>query len=366
MVDTPTHRDLFESGKREALLLPTRFDPKIIDTPGSDVNVTFNVAAAMGEEVAFFASQQFAGLSLATASGEALDRWVYDRYQMVRKGSSSAVVTLYLSRSSDTNFTVLSGSTFGSDTGVSFRTVQDVVFASTVKGPLLVKAVAEKAGVEGNVPAGAITRVLSPQKDKTLAVTNETPAAGGGVAESDDDLRNRARLFFVTARRGTAGALEFGALEVPGVSSAKALELFTPDTGLPGYRMAVYISDANGQANSALADSVVTNLQNYRAAGVPIQVVASVPQYVKIKISGLEYEAGVDTGSILQQVRASILASVNSTQPGVTYRLNALEGVLSGIKGLIVPKGAIIEPVGDLVPSIGSTIRTSDDFLEVS
>ena len=98
MADAPTQRDLFLAGREEAILLPTRFDRAIIDTPGSDVNTILQVAAAMGQEVVRYLQVGLNESALSTATGEALNRWIYDRYQLVRQEASNAVATLELSR----------------------------------------------------------------------------------------------------------------------------------------------------------------------------------------------------------------------------------------------------------------------------
>lgn len=361
MADAPSARDLFEAGKREALIGPTRFDPAVVDLDGSDINVILRVAAAMGEEVSRFVVVSLTALAIGTARGDDLDRLVYDLYGMLRQESSPAVATLSLARAGLVGFTVPAESTFATEDGETFRTLQDVVFPAGVLGPFLVPATNVRTGPKGNVPAGSIYRVLRPQADTSLTCTNPEPAAGGGDQETDDALRDRARQFFTTARRGTMAAIEFGAREVPGVQEATAIELITPDTQLPGYRVALHVADANGQANSALAERVRVNLQEYRALGVPALVVAAIPQYVDVRATGLQFVAGYNTGSVLQQARQAVLGVVNGTGPGLPLRRNNILTALGGVAGLIVPAGALVEPAGDVVPVAGTIIRTTSE-----
>lgn len=366
MADAPSARDLFQAGKREALLGPTRFDPAVIDLDGSDINVILRVAASMGEEVTRYVVAKLTALAVGTARGDDLDRLVYDLYGMLRQEASPAVATLSLGRAGTVGFTVPAESTFATEDGETFRTLVDVVFPPNSLGPFLVPSVNVKTGPSGNVPAGAIHRVLRPQSDPTLTCTNPEPAAGGGEAEDDDALRDRARQFFVTARRGTQAAIEFGAREVPGVQEATAIELVSPDNQLPGYRVALHVADANGQANSALAELVRVNLQGYRALGVPCLVVAAIPQYIDVKATGLAFEAGRNTGQVLQQARQAVLGVVNGTAPGLPLRRNDIIAALGGVAGLIVPGDALVEPAGDVVPSAGTIIRTTPERVVLS
>lgn len=366
MADVPTQRDLFLAGRQEAILGVTRFDRAIIDTEGSDVNVVFNVAAAMAEEVVRYLQVSINELSLAGAKGEALDRWVYDRYQITRKEASNAVVTLSLTRSGTDGFTIPAGSQFGTDTGIVFATINDVAFGEGILGPLTVIATADRTGVEGNVDAGSVTQVITTPTDDTLECTNDEPAAGGQDKESDDALRDRAREFFVTARRGTRSAIEFGALQVGRVAQAIASESFEETTGLPGYRVTLNISDPNGQANTALASEVEQELDEYRGLGVPVLVVPAVPQYILINATGLQFESGSNTTQVLEDAANALLAFVNNVQPGATLRRADLLRVLSDTEQLIVPDGALVEPAGDLVPATGTVVRTTRDRITLT
>ena len=367
MADAPTQRDLFLVGRAEAILSPTRFDRAIIDTEGSDVNTILNVAAAMGQEVVRYLQVGINDLGLATSRDEALDRWVYDRYQFPRKQASNSVVTLVLSRSNTTpGVTILAGSQFGTQTGVIFTIQNDVSFADGVIGPLSVLAIAERTGPDGDVDEGTITQVVTTLADDTITVNNPEPAAGGNLRETDDQLQDRARQFFVTARRGTRRAIEFGALQVARVAQASAEETFEETTGLPGYRVTLNISDSEGQANTALAGEVEQSLDEYRALGVPVLTIPAVPQLIDVVASGLSFEAGANTTQVLGNATAAILAFVNGIPPGGTLRRADLFGVLSSVNQLIVPEGALIEPAGDLVPSTGTVIRTTQDRITLA
>lgn len=368
MPDAPSHKDLFLAGRRQAILgaNSARFDRAIIDTDGSDVNILFNISAAMGEEVVQYALSRLNAKSLGTARDEDLDREVYDRYQLPRVGAGSAVVTLTLTRSGTDGFTVPALSVFGSTSGVTFATQNDVAFAENNRGPLTVKAVAQQAGRQGNVEAGTITRVITSQDDSTLAVTNEEQAAGGRDEESDESYQARARGFFTTARRGTREAIEFGALDTGRVAQATAVELLNEATGLQGFRVQLNIADEDGQSNEALANEVEQEMLEYRCFGVPVQVVSAIPQYEKIEATGLLFEAGANTTDVLDRAANAILAVVNSLRPGVTLRRSSIAAALDRVDQLIVPDGAVVTPAGDLVPDSGTVIRTTRDRISLT
>jgi uncharacterized phage protein gp47/JayE len=363
MADAPTQTDLFLVGAAEATTLPTRFDTRIVETEGSDVNTILNVCAAMGEEVVRYLQVALNELALGTAEGEALDRFVFDRYQLRRKEASAAVATLRLSRTGTVGFTVQAGSQFGTDTGVVFESLVDVAFPANELGPFDVLASAVVAGPSGRVGAGKVSQVLTGTADPTLTVTNPEPASGGSERETADQFRARARDFFVTARRGTRTAIEFGGREVSGVAQSTAIEVLQV-SGIPGYRVQLNVADESGQANTALANEVQRSLDDYRALGVPVLVVPAIPQYVDIEFKGLKFKAGSNTQLVLQQLANALLSLVNTLQPRATLRVSELLAVAVGIDQLIVPEGALVQPAGDLVPSTGTVVRTTRDRIK--
>lgn len=369
MADFPTFDDLFDAGEREILIRPTSFSPEIVRTDGSDVNIAMAWSAAMAEEVARAGQLAFNETHLALAikeGGETLDRWVLDRYQEPRQESQASVVTLELRRTDTTEgVTVEAGSLFGAG-DVVFATVNDVVFPVGSTGPLFVIAIAQKTGPTGDVPIGAITDVVSQLEDATITVTNLEPSAGGTEAESDDAYGARAQDFFINARRGTLAAIISGATSTPGVTEASATENIEPATGLPNFRVSVVIADDNGQANAALAQRVRERQDEFRCLGVPVTVLAGVPEFVDIVVEGLTFKANTNTTTVLEQARASILGAVNGTAPSETLTRNVIETALGSVDNLIVPAGAVVQPAGDLVPLPGGVIRTTKSRIRLN
>lgn len=360
-----TQKDLFLAGRREAIIQPTRFDKAIIDTEGSDVNVVLNASATMGEEVVRYLVTRLNAKTLSNSRGEDTDRVIMDLYNLPRQTAQAAVVELQLTRTSTTGLTIPRNSQFGSESGVTFSTQTDVSFPLNNLGPLYVYASADRTGSDGNVGADTVTRPLGGFSDSTVLVTNPDPAAGGIEAQEDDDYKSDARDFFINARRGTKTAIEFGARQANGVFQASAIEDLNSD-GIEIGRVQLYITDQDGQANTALAELVEEELDEYRALGVPVSIVPSVPQYIDVIVVGLQFEAGVNTSQVLETASASVLSAVNSLRPGETLRRASIFAALDRVDGLIVPDGSVTEPAGDIVPSTGTTIKTTTEMIQLS
>lgn len=369
MADVPSYLDLFQAGRRRALIGTTPYTPEIIDAEGSDVNIVFAAAATMGQEVARFLQRAFDETHLATAlriGDDVLDRWIQDRYQLPRQGAIAAVVPVQFQRPSGAqSFVIASGTVVATETGVQFSTINDLVFGPNVLGPLTVTANATTTGPIGNVAAGSINRIVTPLDVADVTVTNIEGAAGGKAAEADEAYAARARDFFVNARRGTRAAIQFGAQQTEGVDQADVLEVLTQD-GTPFFRGQVTISNEDGVANSALAARVRLELEEYRALGVAVPVVGGTPVFQSITYQGLQFLSGANTTAVLDQARAALVAEVNSTPPNQTLRAARLDGAIARVPQLIVPEGARVEPAGDVVPLSGQVIRTTTDRVELT
>src|SRR5690606_31785725 len=188
---------------------------------------------------------------------EDLDRWVWDRYGELRKGASAAVVPIELARPT----AVLGAGSIPLGTkiltlnGIEYITTTTINFSAsglTSNG----NARAAQAGKEFQVGANYIRRFDRPSDifDPTVTVNNSTPASGGEPAESNDVFRERARGFFNAERRGTLFAIESGALKVPGVVSAFAVESLSDS--IPARFIELFFADSSGVSNATLAERV--------------------------------------------------------------------------------------------------------------
>ena len=369
MATAPTYEDLFETGVRQILIKPTRYNPAVARDDGSDVNVAIAWTAAMGEDLARYAQRAFAERSLATAAaigGEALDRYAYDYYRMVRIAATSSVVTIRLNRqNTSTGTTVEAGSQFGTEGGIVFNTISDVAFPLGSAGPFYVQATCQQTGRSGNVEIGSISEVISQLEDTTVTVTNEEAAAGGGDEEGDTQFEQRIRDAFTTAPKGTEAAVLTGARNTPGVGQATAIEQLDPN-GDPAFRAQLIVADLEGRGNSALGQRVRLNLAEWRAMGMPVSVMAGSRLYVDIVIEGLTFEAGANTTTLIQSARNAVVAAVNSLAPGKRLDRSLVIAAIKSIEGIIVPEGAVTEPAGDLIPESNRTIRTTKDRVQIN
>lgn len=361
-MDFITRLDLYAIGRDYVRSRAKKIDPTLVDVDGTDINIFVGsssvVAAALIKQLAYSVSRLF----LDSADGEDLDRWAWDRYRLVRKGASSAIGKVTFER---TSFAAGAGSI---PAGTKLRTINGIAYVTTTTATFGATSLSATAYVRA-IQAGKASQVgknyirkfqeASSLFDRSITVNNYNATAGGEDVEEDEDFRERIRDFWRTARRGTLGAIEFGARTVEGVVSALAVEAFSGD-GSSARIVNLYIADSSGVANEALARQVVAALDEYRAAGIKVIVYTSIPLIVDIILS-LTFRANVDTENLTELIRKAVVEYVNSLPVNGKLTVGGLFAVLQRYEsdGLILGKDNVVAPVGDLVPDAGQTIRTT-------
>lgn len=371
----PTRADLFAAGRRTITIRPSQIKREVVDTPGSTIRALVQMAATTAEEVAVFASQGLNELRLGTAAqigGTALDRAVYDRFgsdiEPRRTAGVSRTYVIFSRSVSGEGVTVPAGFRVATETGIVFATAQDGVFLPASLGPVRVLALCETAGVDGNVAAGAITRLVSQAVDATMTVTTTEVASGGTEAETDEQFYARAQRYWAGARRGTPAAVELGARSVQGVDNAVITEILDPINFEPTMRARCIVAGANGASNQAVADLVAEALEEYRPLGVPVSVIAGQPIEVSVTIIGAVFVAGTNTSTTVEQMRQAIAAAINLTGPGETlYRQTIWAAINEFADRVKVPLSGLVDPAGDLAPAtVQTVIRTRPALISIS
>ena len=346
----------------------TRIDPSKVDVLGSDANLFVGSQSVVNSALVRQLAYKTNALLLTGARGTDLDRLGFDRYQQPRKGASAALGAVRMFRQSSAlgSGTVQAGTILQTGTNVLYVTTQPATFGSTQLDNVVATIRAVQAGKSTQVGANQIVRFQNSTAlfDPTIQVNNDNGTAGGEDAEDDDTYRNRLFQFWNAARRGTLGAIEFGARSVPGVVSANATEALN-SLGGPARVVILYIADSSGVASDALAAQVQVALGDYRAAGIQVIIVNSLPELVAVQLQ-LAFVGNVDTVTLTTQVLAAVVNFVNSLPVnGPLYR-GQLFSVLQRFasSGVVPSQGAILAPVGDLFPPLGETFRTTQSLVQ--
>lgn len=183
------------------------------------------------------------------------------------------------------------------------------MFMTTEEGLLLpaeggrwecdVSVVCTMPGMKGNVPAGAITIMPQPVVGVEYVI-NKGDLSNGSEAETDEELRERARHALEFAAKATPSSLDSALKSVKGVNSILIDEM---PGGVPGIVRVVVDGGDEAEIRRAIDET--------RAAGIRVEFLR--PKIVHIDVSlTVIIEAPSDPGRILRDVEASIRGYIAS------------------------------------------------------
>ena len=371
-MDFPSRQDLFRIARDEILADNALLTREAVERDGSDANVIVAAASAIGDEVVGQLIDAQAGLYLDSAQGDALAKYVYDRFQIVKKAASPAVGEVQFTTIAAAGaFTIPAGTVVQTATGIQFATTLPVTFSGV--GPVTALVQSTLAGANQQAKAGTITSIASqiPSSPADLVVTNALATAGADDAETDPSLRDRARRFFVSARRGTLGAIVAGALAVPGVREASAFEILDA-LGRPAKWVTLSVTDAFTETLAELATvpptyatqcqafalTVFAGLEDVRAAGIYVDV--SVAQVIlQVVHLALTFLAGFDEDAVASSAAAVVVDYVNGLSPGASFVPADAVNALRGVEGLYVTGSEIVSPAGTVTVTPLQVLRTT-------
>lgn len=382
-MDLPNFSDLFRIGRDEALSRNDRLTLEEIERKGSDLNNLIAASAAMSDDVMGQLAQLKAEVFAGTARFDALDRLILDRYPgLVRKQASPSFgyVTFSFSPAVAAAFSIPDGTQLSTADGVQFITVGAATVAiGTTSAEVPIRSVL--AGAQQKAKPGAINSLLAqivgaPASGTT--VSNTAATFGGEDRESDSDYVTRSRTYFLSQRRATKPAIEQAVLTIPGIVKCNVFENL--DTlGRPiGYVQIVVADSYTEQFVTAstlpasyaaqranLSAQITTTLEDWRAAGVGVQVVFGTVVLQSVRVA-LAYLPGVDQEAVKTIVLAKIIQHINGLKPGETLELNTLRQLAQTTSGVYTTGNEIVTPTGDVVPRPGEVLRTSTTFTQVT
>lgn len=368
-MDFPSFQDYFRIARDEALARNAQLTKDAIERQGSDANIIIAAACAAADEATTQLAKATASLFIDSAKGTDLDKLVFDRWALTRKAAAPAVGQVQLTTSTATvsAFTIPAGTQFSTPSGNVFvSTDPSVTFPSGSTGPVNVNVQSLLAGSNQQAAVGQITSILSQitGAPSGLSASNSTATAGAADEETDDSLRNRARTFFTTVRRGTLSALIQGALSVPGVVTANAFEtsgnvqlIITDAFTLALATLSTVPASYQTQAQT-FATTVFNALNDYRAFGIPVQIIVAQVVLQSVQLA-LTFPAGADTVTIAAAAVTAAIGYVNSLSPGQALSRSALLTIISGVSGLQFTGNEVVVPTGDVVPTALQVIRTT-------
>lgn len=353
MAIAPTFEELEQIGRAEQILRR----PDLLVAEGDISEMLLKAAAAMADKCIEFSASSFKETFIDGSAGQALTDLVDDHWNLQRQEAVEATGTVEFTRVSATGpaGTIPAGTTVATAVNADgedfrFSTDADLSFALDEQGPKSVGITAQVAGRESNVAStGLVNRIIDTLYD-SFTVSNSTLVVGGAPEESDVDLRQRAREFPNTLRRGTLAALEFGAKQVASVAVASAFE---DANGI----VTVYVSDIDGNASAQMVGEVYTELNtNWKCAGVVLNVDQGTPTIINVDYS-ITVRPGTDVSGLEAPIQTAIESTMNKLTLGETLSLSQLHAAIINIDINNITQVTINSPLADIQPSSNQLIR---------
>lgn len=365
MANEPSWQDFYDVGKTT---LQTR-RPGLKVEIGDVTDAILAACASMATAIVAYATAKVRQCFLDGAVGDALTTLAHDR-GVDRRLGSGAIGTIRLFRASAAlgAGTITAGSRFATTpdatgTFATFTIDSDVVFGPADLIVSNIPATCTSIGKIGNVGSNTINRVLDSLFDPSIQVTNSVLAggsafAGGEEEESDEDLRDRVRGFFLTQARGTIEALVYGAKTVDGV---KRVSIVVDSAG----NVTLYVADEDGNSNSAMVAAVEAEIENWRAAGDVVYVTAGVIYLQAVEIA-LTVRTGTNVAALLDRVRQAIISRLLRLNPGETLYRSAISAAVRDVDRENIIEVEVINPPANIVPSANELIRTNNGLITAS
>lgn len=359
-MSTPSHLDVYEQARVTALVAR----PELILTPGDAADLPAQEAAGCSDLLIGHFAAEVRKLFLDGAEGDDLAALVLDRYGITVPAASAATTQVTFTRATSGAGTISAGTRVATAVGVdgtfvTFVTRSDLVFGgATLSGTVAVDA--QSPGEDGNVDAATLLRVLDTLFD-TFTVTNAAAAAGGHERMTDAEIRDLARGYVKTLRKGTLAALEYGAKRVPQIRYATAVE-----EALPGY-VTLYVSDAAGASNAQMvtdgqgeidSGAISGESTGWRAGGVIVTVIGAAVVYQAIEFL-LTVRTGVDAAALVDRARAAVVLAVNRLTAGEKLTILLIQEAAKSVARDSITDVDVTTPAANIAPAENEMIRTS-------
>lgn len=275
---------------------------------------------------------------LQTAQGAWLDALVESHYGLTRQQSTFAAGWVQFTAPLTEGIGIPAGMIVGTVSGLRFTTRDPLVLAAGASGQVL--ATAESPGAEYNVPLGTITVIHTPLPGLTVTNPPGWLVTNGADTESDESLRERARLRWAElGRGGTAAAYRYWALTAgPGVDRVRVLDQHPRGQGT----VDVVIWGTGGIGSQVVADTNAF-IQQQRPLTANVQVYAATERVLPVTLE--LYAPGMDRPTIEAQVHAGLAELQRATDIGGRLYTSQL------IEVAMLPAGVmdVRSSVGDVI-----------------
>lgn len=321
-----------ESGRKPTPLTPLviNYYPMVIDpVPLTDLNVgsvTRTLLETVARELAVLYQQMqivYDSAFVETARGPSLDS-VVALAGVRRLPPGHPVAWLEFTRKPGTHgrITIPPGTAVSDSAGNRYLTTASLTLEPE-EPSREITAMGESVATPA-VEAGELTRIEI-QIAGIVGAINRQPARALGNAETDDELRRRARAAFHGTVRGTLDALRFGIASIPDVNTVSITEM---PFGVPGE---VRIDVAYKTETPEAVAEVDRMIEEMRPAGIRVLRGGMARLRALCRVELVLEGSGVSSAELAElksALEAKLRAHLSAVSPGGKIRASALSSIL--------------------------------------
>lgn len=286
---------------------------------------------------------------------EAIANGIYSSFGFTPKPAVAAYgpVTINFNNTTSQDMILSRGSQFSSSnpsyTQV-YTTLQDYTIpAGSLTADITVYCTV--SGALGNIPVNTIDTMNSPLANVNN-VTNSQAFQTGADAETPDAMRARFQTYVKSLARGTVAAIEYGTRSVTNITGCYVEE----QTGL----INVYAHDANGNLDSTLQSSVISNLANYKPGGIPVDVYPVTRLSTDVTVVVTLVDKSANTTAFQTQIVNVISNYLNAMTAGQDLILSDLSSVIKYVDRTNIYDISFTTPTANIVVLGSELIRAGN------
>lgn len=235
---------------------------------------------------------------------------------------------------------------------VRFKTTKSVTL-KTGDTEVIVDVEAEEGGIQGNVVSGKVASIIDPPMG-IESVTNIEPMLGGEDQETDDDLRERAKLSLEAKGMGTVDALKGNIEAIDGVNSASVVDMAR---GVGTADILILGDDI--PMPQIVKDVIASEIKRVKAAGIDVIYIEPTVNKINITLSLVFDETiAVVIAEVKDKVKIAIKNYVDNLKIGQTLYLNQLRKVILNVDPAVLDLN-ITTPTGNITVNSTTVIRSN-------
>lgn len=301
---------------------------------GTDKLTDFNIGSAVRtllESVALQLEEFY--FDMEQAIRYAIDNAIYDAFGFEKQQATKATgyVTVKFKEATEARMLITKGTLFStssmSGNPLYFEATEDT-FVPVGVTEVLVPVQCTTTGLAGNINIGEIT-TIGASSIYVDSVTNNVGFYGGNEEETNAQRKLRFREYIRSLQRGTREAIAYGAKTVQGVAG-----IWVDDSYIGFVRL--YAHDAHGELPDDLKNAILTTLDEYRAAGIEVEVLPIVKNIMDLDLT-IIFKDDAATEVYATKLQTLLTNYLNSFSVSKNlYMSDMIATIMEGYKDVIV------------------------------